>query len=204
MAAIDRIQLSIIGYHPQGMQMVNVLDYALADGGDFDATPAQLKVFAEDWATNSLSSYLDCCGGDYTLDRFEVKGFLDNAVVVAVEDPDEAGSVGSSLEPSGPAERCILIIKKAAVAGAAGRGRIFLPMPPASAYDSAGRLELGSVEVIAAVNLCGVLIDSFSIGLEATVVPVIAHRAGGVSPIVDFSVPYLVGIQRNRRFGIGA
>lgn len=204
MAVGDVIRLVLKGFGPQAEEMINTLFYRQTSG-IIDLAASTALLWTSQWIFDHLTDYLNCIGTDYTFDSVTLHGLNGGIATLAVDDFSATGAPGSGSGVSGSFERSAVIRKRTGTGGRHGHGRLFLPMTPNGNFFTDGLInpagpDLGAFGTFASEMLLpvtSILFDSWA--------PVLVDR-NTISTLflTSTDVAPLVGVQRRRRFGIGA
>lgn len=193
-----------IGHGADGEQMVTTMHYVQADGTVL-IDPSNINSIAARIDFLILADLLPCIGVDYTYDETRVTVVFGPALGAGGSSFSHGGSPGAGLVGSDTYERTLLIQKHTGSSGRVGRGRMFIPMPPAGNFLPNGQLDPAGPDVgafgVLAAGLPTLIAVSTGIDMQPCLFGRTTHT---VRPLTSCSVGPLCGVQRRRRFGIGS
>ena len=204
MAAGDVVRVGLINQGPSGEELVNVLHYVQSSGG-LNLTVSQMDAFASAFAAVLMAPLLVIASLAVT--RGNTVATILNGASLGYQgyDTTAVGTPGGTSGTDGAIERCLLYRKSTGIAGKKFRGRLFAPMPCLETFNTDGTYNPSNPDHANQIALFTVLMTPVLDPNSAPWVPCIWHQATLTSTkIVDFTISSLVGIQRNRRAGIGA
>jgi hypothetical protein len=204
MASGDIWRFDMIGFGPDGEELVNVLHYQeIAVEGD-GITLATVVEAATAIESGLIDPYLNCIPSGYTYDHSVLTKVVGTPLLTG-ESFSNAGAPGNHPDAPSVIERCGLIQKRTGVSGRNGRGRIFLPMAPVTYYTYGGILITAGTDVL---TVYGAFAESMLASIAvtaATMNPCLFHRTTSTALVLtDFAISNLVGVQRRRRQGVGS
>ncbi len=193
------VQVVFIGHGPSGEQLVNTLHLQTPAG----TAAAYTATTLEDYLTAIQSTFLACCTVQYTWDKATIKGAGPGSWSV-FESFTGAGNVGTNAGGPTSIERSIVLLKNTLFSGRKFHGRIFMPCPSAAMADDEGRVDPAAGPLAAHRALATAIASLYT--LDGTDwIPSIYHRVGNTfTGVSSMAISTLVGIQRRRRYGIGA
>lgn len=204
MAAGDIWSFTMIGRGPQNEQLVTVMHLQETTGS---VSPGIFTVTSvcEQIETNIINDYLALITTGYTYVLSELTRLVGAPVGINGHSNLALGQPGQHPDAPSTIERTGLITKDSHTGGRRGKGRIFVPMPPASGYDYGGALDgTGDYAAKAATFTALLLLGELSTeGFKASWC--VYHRSLHTASIItEYFVPDRCGVQRRRREGIGA
>ena len=204
MAIGDVVRAVLQGVGPTAEQLINGLTYRQSTGtGDLDM--GNQDTWFTEFLGALISPYLDCLGLDYTFVQATVAGLNGAVANLFFTDDSLSGSPGSGSDNSGNFERCALLRKRTGVGGRHGHGRIFLPLTPAANFFTDGAVDPAGPDLAAFTAFGTAMATPFTHTDSGTWVPVLVDRNTiSTLDIISVDLAPVCGVQRRRRFGVGA
>ena len=199
MAVGDVLKLTVNGLSQNGDPNINTFYYLVtAEGTDDDRAALVLA-----WRGVPLSNYLACLSTFYNVVSYSCYRIwpTKSTLYQYTETSERPGTVASAI----PADNiAVTITKRTAIAGKAGRGRLFMPGVPAS-FISTG--EVNTTGLTAYANFCGSVRSAISSGANSfsPVVFNLRTRPPEVSffnLIIDADTHIILRQQRRRETGV--
>lgn len=204
MAAGAVWRVDMIGVGNTGEELVTSLHY-VESTASVGLAPADANLATQGVEGALITDYLGCATGSYTYLETLMTSVTGYSPPVQGVSNVNFGSVGLAVGPDGPIERALLVRKHTAAANRTGRGRCFLPMPPADWFLSDGQVDTTGGGPAAAAAWITVMkgVRNPIVGLE--LIPCLFNRLTlAFLVLTGGSLSPLVGAQRRRRFGVGS
>lgn len=198
---VTEVRLEFKG--PSGEQLVNVRHYNESTAGDF--TLPSLITFAGQCSTNLANNALTLMPATVQGVKVTCTVLTGGAAGLQYVDPTISGVTGSSAGTQGSIERAIVYSLRSILAGRSERGRLYQAMPCRESFTTEGVYVPTNPDNVAQAAYATQLSQPLDGKALGDMIPSIYHRIGGLATtVVTCRISPGVGIQRRRRFGVGA